>query len=100
MFVHIVEAPDGGWPHNSDRIIIAQQNDIQNESSATSVSTAVSFPAGSLPVDSSGNGVYGVHVSPSQQCTVSVTNKTASGFLVTLYAASIGLGTFDVLVTA
>jgi hypothetical protein len=71
-----------------------------------SVSVAISsfvdqYGTGQLP---SGNGVqsYSVQVTPNQACFVSVTNKTTSGFTVTLTPTGSGVtlaaGTFDVVV--
>jgi hypothetical protein len=51
---------------------------------------------GQLPA----NGAYAVLVSPSQACAVSVSNKSTSGFTVTLtpISGAIAAGTIDVLV--
>jgi hypothetical protein len=97
---HTIEAPDGGQPLYNDRIIVAVRNNVANASGSTSVATSVNFPAFALPVDASGNALYGVHVTPSQDCTVAVTNKTSSGFTVTLFATAVAAGSFDCLVIA
>jgi hypothetical protein len=47
------------------------------------------------------SGLYCVTVTPSQACMASITNKTTSGFTVTLTPPSgvtLAAGTFDVLV--
>src|SRR5581483_3635905 len=97
---HIFEAPDGGQPIFNDRIIDAQKNNVAYASGSTSVATDVSFPSFALPVDASGNALYGVQVTASQDCAVAVTNKSDHGFTVTLFATAVAAGTFDCLVTA
>jgi hypothetical protein len=97
---HTVEAPDGSTFTNTDKIIVGLQLGVVNASAGAgvAVTTAVSFPAGSLPA------AYMVHVTPSQFCLPTVTAKTNSGFNVVLTpniaANSIGAGTFDVMVVA
>jgi hypothetical protein len=62
-----------------------------------SMSFVDQFGVGQLPQ----NGAYSVHISPSQACFVSITNKTATGFNVVLTPLSTGTiaaGNFDVLV--
>jgi hypothetical protein len=65
------------------------------------VTTAVAF------VDQYGNGTlppeYSVIATPNQACFVSVSNKTASGFSVTLTplsGATLAAGEFDLIVMA
>src|SRR6185437_2900305 len=72
---HIFEAPDGGQPLYNDRIVIAQRNNVANASGSTSVATDVSFPDFALPVDSTGNPLYCVHVTPNQNATVASATK-------------------------
>ena len=103
--IHTLEAPDGSANLYSDKIIIGVQNNVANGAgggAGLTVTVAVAFSR--LPVDASGNALYGVHVTPSQACFVSTSSKTASGFNVVLTPTTSGVtlssGTFDVLVTA
>jgi hypothetical protein len=58
------------------------------------VTTAVSFPAGSLPANCA------VFVDAGQSVTAYVTGKTSSGFNVVLAATAVAAGTFNVLIVA
>lgn len=93
--VHTVEVPDGGIINNFDRVIIGGQIGIANAAgggAGESVTAAVTFP--SLPPN------YAVLVSPSQACAWSITDKTWTGFNVTLtpLSGTLAAGTFDVIV--
>lgn len=104
--IHVTELVDGSKQTRTDRLMVGVQFNVANVSGGAvnvAVTTAVTFYAGSLPVDANGNGQYGVEVTPSQACFVSVTSKTGSGFNVVLTPLStveIAAGTFDVLVYA
>jgi hypothetical protein len=95
--MHTVEVPDGSNINDYSKVILGSQLGIANAAGGTagaSVTTAVTF--GGLPP------TYMVHVTPSQACFVSVTNKTAFGFNVVLTPTGSGVtlaaGTFDVSV--
>jgi hypothetical protein len=93
--IHTVEAPDGGILNYFDRIVIGGQLGIANAAgggAGESVTTPVSFP--SLPPN------YAVIVTPSQAAAVSVTDKSWTGFNVTLtpLSGTLEAGTFDVIV--
>ena len=98
--VHVVDCLDGSQFLFTDKVIAGLQLGVANVaggSNGAAVTTAVSFPAGSLPPN------YLVHVTPSQAAMVSVTNKTSSGFnvvLTPLSTVTLAAGTFDVLVIA
>lgn len=101
--LHTVEVVDGSTLQNPDRLIVAAMYAVANVaggSAGAAVTTAVAF-ASELPT------AYGVQVTPSQACAVSVTSKTSTGFNVVLTPgapagtnATLAAGTFDVLVTA
>jgi hypothetical protein len=86
--------------------VVASLFNVANASGSASaaVTTAVScvdqYGVGALPA----NGAYSVHVTPNQASVfASVTNKTASGFTVTLTplsGGSVAAGSFDALVHA
>lgn len=103
---HIVEAPDGAAPRNSDRFVLGPILGTANASGAAgaTVSTAVNLPAGALPVDVSGNALYAVYVSPNQKCFWWVDTKTHASFVVHMApdtgADSIASGKFDLLIVA
>jgi hypothetical protein len=96
--LHTVEMVDGSTQARSDRLIAGLQLSVPNASGAAStpVVTAVSFPAGALPTN------YACFVDSGQaDVFVSVTNKTSSGFTVTLTPISgvaVAAGVFNVLV--
>jgi hypothetical protein len=98
--LHTIQIPDGSQINNYDRVIVATQVAIANVaggSNGAAVTTAVSFAPGSLPTN------YFVIAQASQICSVTITNKTNSGFNVVLTPAStvtLAAGTFDVLVIA
>jgi hypothetical protein len=76
-------------------------NGAGSGSSAASVNVSCvdQFGVGELPA----NGAYTVTVTPNRACSVSVTNKSATGFTVVLTplsSGSIAAGSFDVLVHA
>lgn len=102
--LHTTEVADGSTNLWTDRLIVGVQANVANVSGAedTAVTTAVEFV--DLPANASNVGEYGVQVTPSQPCFVSVTDKTATGFNVVLTpissTGSIAAGTFDVLVFA
>ena len=82
---------------------VAAASNIPNAagSGSSPVSVSVSFTdpygVGTLPA----NGAYSVTVTASQACAVSVTNKSTTGFTVTLTplsSGSIASGVFDCLV--
>jgi len=94
--MHTVEVSDGSNINNYDRIIFGSQLAVPSAAGSgagSPVSTSVTF--GGLPP------TYVVHVTPSQACFVSVSNKTVSGFTVVLTPPSgvtLAAGTFDVMV--
>ena len=96
--IHTVEMVDGSNQARSDRLIAGVQLSVANAagSAGTPVATSVSFPAGALPSS------YAAFVDSGQaDVFVSVSNKTSSGFTVTLTPISgvaVGAGVFNVLV--
>jgi hypothetical protein len=100
--LHTVEVLNGSTTSQEDRVITGVLPGLTNAaggSAGAAVTTAVTLPAGTfLPP------TYGVQVTASQACFVSVTGKTQSGFNVVLTPvtseATLAAGTFDVLITA
>ena len=95
---HTLTAIPGGAPSQSDRVAIGIFPDVPNVAGAAAGDTVVTSVAlnGNVPPN------YSVAVTPNQAAFVSVTNKTATGFDVTLTptvsTATIAAGTFDVVV--
>lgn len=97
--VHTTEQIDGGDFNRQDRVIMGMLADVANAAgggAGTSVTTPVAMTG--LPAS------YAVHVTPSQDATFYVTNKTTAGFDVVLTprlaANTLAAGTFDVVVIA
>lgn len=97
---HNVEHVDGSAPLRTDRLIIGVQANVSVTTPGTNAATAVSFAAESLPVDASGNALYGVLVTPNQNAVPIVSAKTANGFTVTLEGTTSAGAKFDVFVFA
>lgn len=99
---HTIEAPDGAAGADSDRAILGVLSNIANAAGSgagASVTTAVALPStANLPAN------YAVVVNPGQAATAYVSGKTATGFNVTLTpvlsTATLGAGTFDVVIVA
>jgi hypothetical protein len=89
---HTIELADGSNPNQSDKLVGGLLLSVANASGSGSVTTAVSFPAGSLRAN------YAVFVDAGQAVTAYVTGKTSSGFNVVLAATSVAAGTFNVWV--
>jgi hypothetical protein len=92
--IHDIDLVDGSTPTMQDRLIGGLQLAVANVAGSGSVTTAVSFPAGSLPAN------YAVFVDTGQAVTAYVTGKTSSGFNVVLAATAVAAGTFNVLIVA
>lgn len=99
--LHIVEVADGSNNLWSDRLIVGVQNGLASAaggSAGAAVTVTVAFA--DLPA------VYGVHVgiNNADAATAVVSNKTSTGFTVTLAPAvatvTLAAGTIDVLVVA
>ncbi|HEP6426903.1 TPA: hypothetical protein VDB83_001174 [Burkholderia cenocepacia] len=102
ILTHTIESPDGFTPAKQDRVIVGSLPGITNAaggSAGAAVATAVTLPASaSLPAN------YSVLVNPGQDATWYVSNKTSTGFTVTLTprlaASTLAAGAFDVVVVA
>jgi L-2-hydroxyglutarate oxidase LhgO len=85
-------------------VVVASQYNVVNGAGSGSSPVSVNvtgfqdmYGTGLLPQ----NGSYAVAVTPSQACAVSVSNKSTTGFTVTLTPPSSGTiaaGTFDIVV--
>jgi len=99
--VHVVELVPNTQTVQSDRVMIGLQTSVPNVAGSGAgavVVTPVSFAAGALP------GAYAVVVTPGQDATAFITNKTTTGFNVALAprlaSMTLAAGTFDVAVFA
>jgi hypothetical protein len=99
--VHAVELIANSQLNQPDRVLVGLQIGVANlagSGAGASVVTAVTFAAGALPSS------YAVIVTPAQDATSFVTNKTANGFNVTLTprlaSATLAASSFDVVVIA
>jgi hypothetical protein len=86
--IHTVEVADLSDIQNQDRIVLYMNNAVASGASGSTTTAAVTISGLVLPSD------YNVIVTPSTPCIASVSNKTNSGFTVTLT----GNGTGDVAV--
>lgn len=98
--LHTVSLLKGTQLAREDRVLLGVQTAVANVAGAgagASVVTSIAF-TGELPAS------YNVQVTPNQDAVAYVSNKTSSGFDVTLNprlaANTLAAGTFDVLVTA
>jgi hypothetical protein len=95
--IRVLELADGSNQSRSDRLLAGLQLSVANAAGASgaSVTTAVSFVAGSLP------NAYAAYVDCGQPGVVaSVSSKTINGFSVTLEppaGTAVAAGTFNVL---
>jgi hypothetical protein len=96
----VVEVQDGSNNLWTDRVLVGIQVGVANEAGSGSDSVTVAVGFENLPCNASGVGTYGVLVTPSQACAVSVSDKTWEGFNVTLtpLSGTLAAGTFDVFV--
>jgi hypothetical protein len=99
--LHTVELVDGSTFTLYDRVLVGTQFNIATAAAGgagDAVTVDVTFAA-QLPSPN-----YGVQVTPSQACAVSVSNKASNGFTVTLSPLGSGVtlapGSIDVLVWA
>lgn len=97
--VTVLDSPSGGAAFQ-DRVVIGQQVNVANligGGAGLAVTTTVTFPH-PLPTN------YQVLVSPKQDCTWYVNNRTAFGFDVVLSprlaANTLAAGTFDLLLVS
>jgi len=97
--VHTIEFPTGSLPQRQDRLLVCN---LPNQATVVGAGAGAvvtkTFTGLRLPP------IYSVQVSASQACDCSVTNKTASGFTVTLTppqtTITLAVGTIDVTVIA
>lgn len=100
--VHIIDLIEGSSPLNGDRLVLGVKNQVANVIGGGAdaiVTTTVTFGTGKLPATTA----YGVHITPDQNCTHWVTNRTTAGFDVVLKppaGGTLAVGKFDVLVLA
>ncbi len=99
---HTIEVPDGAEGARTDRTILGVLTGVANAAggaAGAAVTTAVALPStANLPA------AYAVHISPGQDATWYITNKTATGFDVVLTprlaANTLAAGTFDCTIHA
>ena len=98
--IHTIQEPDA-WASTpwSDRLFVGVQFSVANAAGSGAGATVVlnpTFPSSDMTPN------YVVMCSPSQACFWSISNKSASGFTLTLSppsaSATLGAGTVDVLV--
>ena len=97
--LHTIEVPGGVTPQKNDRIVIGNLPNVANAAgTGAGASVTVSVTGLSLPA------AYGVSVEPSQDANCFVTNKTSSGFTVTmnprLATNTLAAGTLDIIIIA
>ncbi len=99
LICHSIKALDGAAPADSASMVVGIYNNVANVAAAAagdSVTVALTL-AGELPAS------YGLQVTPSQPCAVSVakSGNTATITLTPLASTvTLAAGTIDVLVTA
>jgi hypothetical protein len=100
--IHTLELIDGSSPLNADRLLVGIKTQLANAAGGGAdqiVTTTVTFGTGKLPPVA----LYGVNITPDQNCTHWVNNRTTAGFDVVLKPPSGGTlaaGKFDVQVFA
>ena len=95
--IHTLEAVDGSKNLRTDRVL---DGVLVGVALTTGVNGATAITGLSLPVDASGNALYGVVVSATQAIPFSVGSKTATGFTVTASGTVSSSQTADIFIFA